>query len=102
MGNGPVPRWLRSGVAASKTAIPQVYGVRMAIDAGYFPGPRMFVTVSALSQTGGHTDSHFMCGADLDVPLPDRPYMVVDGVEIGEVEGITKGGTEPAQGLRCQ
>jgi imidazolonepropionase-like amidohydrolase len=41
----------------------------------------MFVTVSALSQTGGHTDSHFMCGADLDIPLPDRPYMVVDGVE---------------------
>ena len=53
----------------------------MAIDAGYFAGPRMFVTVSALSQTGGHTDSHFMCGADLDIPLPDRPYMVVDGVE---------------------
>jgi imidazolonepropionase-like amidohydrolase len=22
-----------------------------------------------------------MCGADLDIPLPDRPYMVVDGVE---------------------
>jgi imidazolonepropionase-like amidohydrolase len=41
----------------------------------------MFVTISALSQTGGHTDSHFMCGADLDIPLPDRPYMVVDGVE---------------------
>ncbi len=53
----------------------------MAIDGGYFPGPRMFVTISALSQTGGHTDSHFMCGADLDIPLPDRPYMVVDGVE---------------------
>ena len=53
----------------------------MAIDAGYFPGPRMFVTISALSQTGGHTDSHFMCGADLDIPLPDRPHWVVDGVE---------------------
>ena len=53
----------------------------MAIDAGYFPGPRMFVTVSALSQTGGHTDAHFMCGADLDIPLPDRPAWTVDGVE---------------------
>src|SRR4029077_21122877 len=44
-------------------------------------GPRMFVTVTALRQTGGHTDAHFLCGADLDIPLPDRPHAVVDGVE---------------------
>jgi imidazolonepropionase-like amidohydrolase len=41
----------------------------------------MFVTISGLSQTGGHTDAHFMCGVDLEVPLPDRPHGVVDGVE---------------------
>jgi len=41
----------------------------MAIDAGYFPGPRMFVTICALSQTGGHTDLHFMKG-DWPIPLP--------------------------------
>jgi len=74
-------RTLEAGFTAVRDAAGSPAGVRMAIDAGYFPGPRMFVTVSALSQTGGHTDSHFMCGADLDVPLPDRPYMVVDGVE---------------------
>ncbi|HEV2140400.1 MAG TPA: amidohydrolase family protein [Candidatus Dormibacteraeota bacterium] len=72
---------LDAGFTAVRDAAGSPAGVRMAIDAGYFPGPRMFVTVSALSQTGGHTDSHFMCGADLDIPLPDRPYMVVDGVE---------------------
>ena len=72
---------LDAGFTAVRDAAGSPAGVRMAIDAGYFPGPRMFVTVSALSQTGGHTDAHFMCGADLDVPLPDRPYMVVDGVE---------------------
>lgn len=74
-------RTLDAGFTTVRDASGTPAGVRMAIDAGYFPGPRMFVTVSALSQTGGHTDSHFMCGADLDIPLPDRPYMVVDGVE---------------------
>lgn len=74
-------RTLEAGFTAVRDAAGSPAGIRMAIDAGYFPGPRLFVTVSALSQTGGHTDSHFMCGADLDIPLPDRPYMVVDGVE---------------------
>jgi len=74
-------RTLDAGFTSVRDASGSPAGIRMAIDAGYFPGPRMFVTVSALSQTGGHTDSHFMCGADLDIPLPDRPYMVVDGVE---------------------
>ena len=74
-------RTLDAGFTSVRDAAGTPAGVRMAIDAGYFPGPRMFVTVSALSQTGGHTDAHFMCGVDLDVPLPDRPYQVVDGVE---------------------
>ena len=74
-------RTLDAGFTAVRDAAGSPAGIRMAIDAGYFAGPRMFVTVSALSQTGGHTDAHFMCGADLDIPLPDRPYMVVDGVE---------------------
>jgi imidazolonepropionase-like amidohydrolase len=74
-------RTLDAGFTAVRDAAGSPAGVRMAIDAGYFPGPRMFVTVSALSQTGGHTDAHFMCGADLDIPLPDRPHNVVDGVE---------------------
>lgn len=72
---------LNAGFTAVRDAAGSPAGVRMAIDAGYFVGPRMFVTVTALSQTGGHTDAHFMCGADLDIPLPDRPHGVVDGVE---------------------
>ena len=74
-------RTLDAGFTAVRDAAGSPAGIRMAIDAGYFPGPRMFVTISALSQTGGHTDLHFMCGADLDIPLPDRPYWTVDGVE---------------------
>jgi len=74
-------RTLDAGFTSVRDAAGSPAGIKMAIEQGYFPGPRMFVTVSALSQTGGHTDSHFMCGADLDIPLPDRPYSVVDGVE---------------------
>ena len=74
-------RTLEAGFTTVRDAAGSPSGVRMAIDAGYFPGPRLFVTISALSQTGGHTDSHFMCGADLDIPLPDRPHGTVDGVE---------------------
>lgn len=74
-------RTLEAGFTAVRDAAGTPAGVRMAIDAGYFPGPRMFVSISALSQTGGHTDLHFMCGADLDTALPDRPHMTVDGVE---------------------
>jgi imidazolonepropionase-like amidohydrolase len=74
-------RTLEAGFTTVRDAAGSPAGIRMAIDAGYFPGPRMFVTISALSQTGGHTDMHFMCGADLDIPLPDRPHGTVDGVE---------------------
>jgi len=56
-------------------------GVRMAIERGLFPGPRMKVAVTGLSQTGGHTDHHFACGVSLNPGLPDVPSSVVDGVE---------------------
>jgi imidazolonepropionase-like amidohydrolase len=56
-------------------------GVRMAIEQGLFPGPRMKVAVTGLSQTGGHTDQHFACGVSLTPPLPDVPSPVVDGIE---------------------
>lgn len=72
---------LDAGFTAVRDAAGSPAGIRMAIDGGYFVGPRMFVTVTALSQTGGHTDSHYLCGVDLDIPLPDRPHGVVDGVE---------------------
>ncbi|HKW08113.1 MAG TPA: amidohydrolase family protein [Candidatus Dormibacteraeota bacterium] len=72
---------LDAGFTSVRDAAGTPAGVKMAIERGFFPGPRMFVTITALSQTGGHTDSHFLCGVDLDIPLPDRPHGVVDGAE---------------------
>jgi imidazolonepropionase-like amidohydrolase len=56
--------------------------VRMAVERGYFPGPRMLLAVQILSQTGGHADQRFPCGVDLLWnPAPELPSSVVDGVE---------------------
>lgn len=72
---------LEAGFTAVRDAGGTPAGVRMAIERGLFPGPRMKVAVTGLSQTGGHTDHHFACGVDLTPPLPDIPSPVVDGVE---------------------
>jgi imidazolonepropionase-like amidohydrolase len=72
---------LDAGFTAVRDAGGTPAGVRMAIERGLFPGPRMKVAVVGLSQTGGHTDQHFACGVNLTPPLPDVPSPVVDGVE---------------------
>jgi imidazolonepropionase-like amidohydrolase len=72
---------LDAGFTAVRDAGGTPAGVRMAIDQGLFPGPRMKVAVTGLSQTGGHTDHTFACGVNISPPLPDVPSPVVDGVE---------------------
>ena len=72
---------LEAGFTAVRDAGGTPAGVRMAIDAGFFSGPRMKVAVTGLSQTGGHTDQHFACGVNITPALPDVPHPVVDGVE---------------------
>jgi len=72
---------LDAGFTAVRDAGGTPAGVRIAIERGMFPGPRMKVAVTGLSQTGGHTDHHFACGVNLSPGLPDVPSSVVDGVE---------------------
>lgn len=72
---------LEAGFTSVRDAGGSPAAVRMAIDRGLFPGPRMMVAVTAISQTGGHTDQHFMCGADIRPPIADVPNSVVDGAE---------------------
>ena len=56
--------------------------VRMAVERGHFPGPRMLLAIQILSQTGGHADQRFPCGVELLWnPVPDLPDPVVDGTE---------------------
>jgi len=56
-------------------------GVKQAIDQGLFPGPRLRVAVTALSQTGGHGDSTMPNGSQLRVPNVEVPNNLVDGPE---------------------
>src|SRR5579885_1705268 len=72
---------LDSGFTTVRDAGGTPRGVKMAIDQGMFPGPRLRIAVGALSQSGGHGDSVMPSGADLKVPDPEHPWTVVDGVD---------------------
>ena len=72
---------LDSGFTTVRDAGGTPRGVKMAIEQGMFPGPRLRIAVGALSQSGGHGDSVMPSGADLTVPDPDHPWTVVDGVD---------------------
>src|SRR5437660_12052031 len=71
---------LEAGFTTVRDAAGTPRGVKMAIDQGLFPGPRMRIAVSALSQTGGHGDSVMPNGARIRA-VPELPCTVVDGIE---------------------
>ena len=63
-------------------------GVKQAIERGMVPGPRMRISVGALSQTSGHGDTRFASGVNARADDPEHPKTVVDGVE--EVRKATR------------
>lgn len=74
---------LHSGVTTVRDAGGADLGVKTAVEQGLVDGPRMMISISALSQTGGHVDGWNVHGDHqrLFVPHPGRPDCVVDGVE---------------------
>jgi len=72
---------LEAGFTSVRDAAGTPRGVRMAIDQGLFPGPRVRLAVSALSQTGGHGDSTMPNGANVRPTNSEMPHTVVDGIE---------------------
>ncbi|WIG59687.1 MAG: aryldialkylphosphatase related protein [Ktedonobacterales bacterium] len=73
---------LEAGITTVRDAGGTPAAVKAAIDRGMFPGPRMLVAVSFLSQTGGHGDHMMPCCIDLGDNLPsDIPLGVVDGLD---------------------
>src|SRR5918911_5058917 len=71
---------LEAGFTSVRDAAGTPRGVKRAIDQGLFPGPRLRIAVSALSQTGGHGDTTMPNGASIR-PASELPFTVVDGVE---------------------
>jgi imidazolonepropionase-like amidohydrolase len=54
----------------------------MAVEQGFFPGPRMRLSVAILSQTGGHADPYMPCSCELYIDSTlDIPHSRVDGVD---------------------
>ncbi len=82
---------LDAGITTVRDAGGTPAGVKMAVERGLVPGPRMQVAVTLISQTGGHGDGHYPCCIDLHffgLQFPDLPNGVVDGVE--EVRKATR------------
>ena len=73
---------LDAGVTSVRDAGGAPQGFKMAIERGLIPGPRMRISVTALSQTGGHGDSTMASGVRtrmLGSLGPEWPENVVDG-----------------------
>jgi imidazolonepropionase-like amidohydrolase len=73
---------LNAGITSVRDASGTPLGFKLAIQQGLIPGPRMKISVSALSQTGGHGDGTMPSGARsriLGEPSFERPETVVDG-----------------------
>jgi imidazolonepropionase-like amidohydrolase len=57
-------------------------GLKLAVEQGLIPGPRLKISVNILSQFGGHNDHTEPAGIDSDFPrLPGVPDSICDGVD---------------------
>ena len=72
---------LEGGVTTVRDAGGADLGIKQAVVDGLTPGPRMQISLSMLSQTGGHGDGWLPSGQTLDFVLghPGVPNTIVDG-----------------------
>lgn len=78
-------RTLATGVTTVREAGGSDLGVKHAQQRGLAAGPDMQISITILSQTGGHGDSWQPCGAHMPGPIgishPGKPHNIVDGPE---------------------
>ena len=78
-------RTLATGITTVREAGGSDLGVKSAQQRGLAPGPDMQISITILSQTGGHGDSWQPCGAHMPgaigVAHPGKPHNIVDGPE---------------------
>jgi imidazolonepropionase-like amidohydrolase len=74
---------LRVGITTVRDAAGADAGVRQAVADGLVPGPRLQISVTLLSQTGGHGDGWFRSGQVVSFwpTYPGMPDGLVDGSE---------------------
>ena len=78
-------RTLAVGVTTVREAGGSDLGMKSAQQRGFAPGPDMQISITILSQTGGHGDSWEPCGAHMPsiigINHPGKPHNIVDGPE---------------------
>ena len=76
-------RTLDIGITTIRDAHGADLGVKQAVEDGLIPGPRMQISVTAISQTGGHGDGWMPSGNCLELmpSHPGRPTGIADGPE---------------------
>ncbi len=82
---------LDAGITTIRDAGGAPAGLKLAVERGIVPGPRMQMAVSIISQTGGHGDGLYPCCVDLGlfgIRFYDVPRGVADGIE--EVRKVTR------------
>ena len=76
-------RTLAIGVTTVREAGGSDLGMKTAQQRGFAPGPDMQISITILSQTGGHGDSWEPCGAHMPsiigINHPGKPHKIVDG-----------------------
>ena len=76
-------RTIDAGITTVRDAGGADYGTKKAVEDGLVIGPRMQISVSALSITGGHGDGRMLSGINFNFfpPHPGRPANICDGVD---------------------
>ncbi|HTW98994.1 MAG TPA: amidohydrolase family protein [Acidimicrobiales bacterium] len=69
------------GITTVRDASGADLGMKRAVEDGLVEGPRLLVSLTMLSQTGGHGDPWHVCGSEVDLfpAYPGRPSGIVDG-----------------------
>ena len=72
---------LATGITSIRDAGGADLGIRQAVADGLIPGPRMQISLTMLSQTGGHGDDWYPSGAIVPMTAshPGVPHGIVDG-----------------------
>jgi len=74
-------RTINAGVTSVRDAGLADMGVKLAVEKGIITGPRLQISVSPLSITGGHFDFWLNSGFDIKPIYPGYPNGIADGVE---------------------
>jgi imidazolonepropionase-like amidohydrolase len=74
---------LRTGITTVREASGADLGIKQAVEDGLIPGPRMQISITMLSQTGGHGDDWVPWGVEIPLFIehPGRPSGLVDGAD---------------------